>query len=57
MKAITWKGGLKMASNKKKVTIYLDECLVKNLKIEALETEKTLSRLIEEIAERSLKQR
>ena len=46
-----------MASNKKKVTIYLDESLVKNLKIEALETEKTLSRLIEEIAERSLKQR
>ena len=44
-----------MASNKKKVTIYLDECLVKNLKIEALETEKTLSRLIEEIAQAALK--
>lgn len=46
-----------MNSTKKKVTIYLDESLVKNLKIEALETEKTLSKLIEEIAERSLKQR
>ena len=44
-----------MASNKKKVTIYLDECLVKNLKIEALETEKTLSSLIEEIAQAALK--
>ena len=43
--------------NRKKVTIYLDETLVRNLKMEALVTEKTLSKLIEEITERSLKQR
>jgi len=46
-----------MSANKKKVTIYLEEDLIKNLKIEAVENDKTLSKLIEEITERSLRQR
>lgn len=40
---------------KKKVTIYLDENTIKRLKIEALKEDKSLSRLIEEIAQTALK--
>ena len=40
---------------KKKVTIYLDENTIKRLKIEALKEDKSLSRLIEEIAQAALK--
>ena len=40
---------------KKKVTIYLDEKTIKRLKIEALKEDKSLSKLLEEIAQAALK--
>ena len=40
---------------KKKVTIYLDENTIKRLKIEALKEDKSLSKLIEEIAQTALR--
>ena len=40
---------------KKKVTIYLEQDTVKRLKMEALKADKTLSSLIEEIAQSALK--
>ena len=40
---------------KKKVTIYFDENTIKRLKIEALKEDKSLSKLIEEIAQAALK--
>ena len=42
-------------ANKKKVTIYLEQDTVKRLKMEALKADKTLSSLIEEIAQAALK--
>ena len=42
-------------ANKKKVTIYLEQDTVKLLKMEALKADKTLSSLIEEIAQAALK--
>ena len=39
---------------KKKVTIYLDENTIKRLKIEALKEDKSLSKLLEEIAQAAL---
>ena len=42
-------------TNKKKVTIYLDQDTVKRLKMEAIKADISLSRLIEEIAQRTLK--
>ena len=42
-------------TNKKKVTIYLEQDTVKRLKMEALKADKTLSSLIEEIAQAALK--
>ena len=41
-------------ANKKKVTIYLEQDTIKLLKMEALKADKTLSSLIEEIAQRAL---
>ena len=41
-------------TNKKKVTIYLEQDTVKRLKIEALKEDKSLSKLIEEIAQAAL---
>ena len=40
---------------KKKVTIYFDENTIKRLKIEALKEDKSLSKLLEEIAQAALK--
>lgn len=40
---------------KKKVTIYFDENTIKCLKIEALKEDKSLSKLLEEIAQAALK--
>ena len=40
---------------KKKVTIYLDENTIKRLKIEALKEDKSLSKLIEEIAQTAIR--
>ena len=42
-------------ANKKKVTIYLEQDTTKRMKMEALKADKTLSRLIEEIAQAALK--
>ena len=42
-------------TNKKKVTIYLEQDTVKRLKMEAIKADKTLSSLIEEIAQAALK--
>ena len=42
-------------ANKKKVTIYLEQDTIKCLKMEALKADKTLSSLIEEIAQAALK--
>ena len=42
-------------ANKKKVTIYLKQDTIKRLKMEALKADKTLSGLIEEIAQAALK--
>ena len=42
-------------SNKKKVTIYLEQDTVKRLKMEAIKADKTLSSLIEEITQAALK--
>ena len=42
-------------ANKKKVTIYLEQDTIKRLKMEALKADKTLSSLIEEIAQATLK--
>ena len=42
-------------TNKKKVTIYLEQDTVKRLKMEALKADKTLSSLIEEIAQAALR--
>ena len=39
---------------KKKVTIYLDQDTVKRLKMEAIKEDKSLSKLLEEIAQRAL---
>ena len=38
-------------TNKKKVTIYLEQDTVKRLKVEAIKADISLSRLIEEIAQ------
>ena len=40
---------------KKKVTIYLDENTIKSLKIKALKEDKSLSKLLEEIAQAAIK--
>lgn len=40
---------------KKKVTIYLDQDTVKRLKMEAIKEDKSLSKLLEEIAQAALK--
>ena len=42
-------------ANKKKITIYLEQDTIKRLKMEALKADRTLSRLIEEIAQAALK--
>ena len=42
-------------TNKKKVTIYLEQDTIKRLKMEALKADKSLSRLIEEIAQEALR--
>lgn len=42
-------------ANKKKITIYLEQDTIKCLKMEALKADKTLSSLIEEIAQAALK--
>lgn len=42
-------------ANKKKITIYLEQDTIKRLKMEALKADKTLSSLIEEIAQAALK--
>ena len=41
-------------TNKKKVTIYLEQDTVKRLKMEAIKADISLSRLIEEIAQAAL---
>lgn len=43
-------------NEKKKVTIYLNESLVKKLKMNAIEKDMTLSALIENIARKELEQ-
>ena len=40
---------------KKKVTIYLDQDTAKRLKMEAIKEDKSLSKLLEEIAQTALK--
>ena len=42
-------------TNKKKVTIYLEQDTIKRLKMEAIKADIPLSRLIEEIAQAVLK--
>ena len=41
-------------ANKKKITIYLEQDTIKRLKIEALKEDKSLSKLLEEIAQAAL---
>ena len=41
-------------ANKKKVTIYLEQDTIKRLKMEALKADISLSKLLEEIAQRAL---
>lgn len=43
-------------NEKKKVTIYLNESIVKKLKMNAIEKDMTLSALIEKIARKELEQ-